>query len=189
MMAGARLPDDHTWPPDDASLMETTASGDPDLVTRSPVAVVPTPGDYLGPYVVEGTLGAGAMGVVYRAVDPDRGDQVAVKLLHRWHTNREGGEDDVLRDERHRGFGAAVLRQLRARGTGPRRVRPRGPAAWWRHGCRADRTCDHADMPGEGVGPKNWPWQGPLARLTRPGISRIVRGDMPLQEAGGRCRA
>ena len=74
-------------------------SGDPDMVTRSPVAVVPTPGDYLGPYVVEGTLGAGAMGVVYRAVDPDRGDRVAVKLLHRWHTNPEGGEDDWLLNE------------------------------------------------------------------------------------------
>jgi len=100
-MAGARLPDDHTWPPDDVSvsLMETTASGDPDMVTRSPVAVVPTPGDYLGPYVVEGTLGAGAMGVVYRAVDPDRGDRVAVKLLHRWHTNPDGGEDDWLLNE------------------------------------------------------------------------------------------
>jgi serine/threonine protein kinase len=97
-MAGARLPHDHTWPPDEASLTET-ASGDPDLVTRPPVTVVPMPGDYLGPYVVEGTLGAGAMGVVYRAVDPDRGDRVAVKLLHRWHTNPESGEDDWLLSE------------------------------------------------------------------------------------------
>lgn len=79
--------------------METTASGDLDMVTRSPVAVVPTPGDYLGPYVVEGTLGAGSMGVVYRAADPDRGDRVAVKLLHRWHTNPEGGDDDWLLNE------------------------------------------------------------------------------------------
>jgi serine/threonine protein kinase len=79
--------------------METTMSGDPDQVTRPAVALVPTPGDYLGPYVVEGTLGAGAMGVVYRAVDPDRGDRVAVKLLHRWHTNPDGGEDEWLLNE------------------------------------------------------------------------------------------
>jgi serine/threonine protein kinase len=98
-MAGARLPDDHTWPPENGSLMETTASGDLELVNRSPVAVVPVPGDYLGPYVVEGNLGAGAMGVVYRAVDPDRGERVAVKLLHRWHTNPEGGEDEWLLNE------------------------------------------------------------------------------------------
>ena len=97
-MAGARLPHDRTWPPDDASLTET-ASGDPDLVTRPPVTVVPTPGDLLGPYVVEGTLGAGAMGVVYRAFDPERGQRVAVKLLHRWHTNPESGEDDWLLNE------------------------------------------------------------------------------------------
>jgi eukaryotic-like serine/threonine-protein kinase len=98
-MAGARLPDDHTWPPDDASMMETTASGDPGIVTRSPVAIVPMPGDQVGPYLVEGTLGAGAMGVVYRAVDPDSGERVAVKLLHRWRTDPESGEDDWLINE------------------------------------------------------------------------------------------
>jgi eukaryotic-like serine/threonine-protein kinase len=99
-MAGARLPDDRTWPPDGiSSSLTETASGDPSLVTRAAVAVVPKPGDNLGPYVVEGKLGAGAMGVVYRAIDPDRGTSVAVKLLHRWHTNPDGGEDDWLLNE------------------------------------------------------------------------------------------
>ncbi len=74
-------------------------SGDPDHVTRAAVAVVPAPGDHLGPYVVEGTLGAGAMGVVYRALDPERGDRVAVKLLHRWRAETERGEDDWLLNE------------------------------------------------------------------------------------------
>ena len=100
-MPGAQLPKDHSWPPDDASLMETTASGDPDLVSRTQIVAVPEPGDRLGPYIVEGTLGAGAMGVVYRAVDPDRQEQVAVKLIHRWRTDPHGesAEEDWLRHE------------------------------------------------------------------------------------------
>ncbi len=79
--------------------METTASGDDVVVSRSSVALVPTPGDYLGPYLVEGTLGAGAMGVVYRAIDPERGDRVAVKLLHRWHVSPGGVDEDWLLNE------------------------------------------------------------------------------------------
>ncbi len=69
-------------------------SGDPNVVNRSQIAAVPEPGDRLGPYIVQGTLGAGAMGVVYRAIDPDRREKVAVKLLHRWRTDPEGGADE-----------------------------------------------------------------------------------------------
>ncbi len=75
--------------------------GDPNAVNRSQIAAVPEPGDRLGPYIVQGTLGAGAMGVVYRAIEPDRQEKVAVKLLHRWRTDPEGGsvEDEWLQNE------------------------------------------------------------------------------------------
>jgi len=104
-MAGVRLTEDPTWPPVDADLMETTAAGDPDLVAgmvnRAPVVALPEPGDYLGPYIVQGTLGAGAMGIVYRAFDPSRHEHVAVKLLHRWRSDPDDDsrEDRWLRNE------------------------------------------------------------------------------------------
>src|SRR5262245_18265829 len=47
----------------------------------------PTPGEppdgpaRVGRYQIRGTLGAGAMGVVYRAHDPDLGRDVAIKLV------------------------------------------------------------------------------------------------------------
>ncbi|MEM7153346.1 MAG: serine/threonine-protein kinase [Myxococcota bacterium] len=81
-MAGVQLPNDNDWSDDDVALMETTAAGDSTSVGRVPMVALPEQGDYLGPYVVEGTLGAGAMGVVYRAVDPGRRESVAIKLLH-----------------------------------------------------------------------------------------------------------
>ena len=39
-------------------------------------------GEHVGPYRVERTIGAGAMGVVYAAADPVTGRRVAVKLMH-----------------------------------------------------------------------------------------------------------
>lgn len=101
-MAGARLPDDYDWPQDDddVALMETTAAGDPDFVGRRAMLALPEPGEHIGPYIVEGTLGAGAMGVVYRALDPGQHESVAVKLLHRWRTDSTGSSpDDWLRSE------------------------------------------------------------------------------------------
>ncbi len=81
-------------------MMETTAAGESG-VHRPAVVALPEIGDSLGPYVVEGTLGAGAMGIVYRARDPDRHDPVAVKLLHRWRSDPDGtpAEDAWLRNE------------------------------------------------------------------------------------------
>src|SRR5262245_55160803 len=39
------------------------------------------PGDSLGPYQIESAIGAGAMGEVYRALDPKLNRRVAIKVL------------------------------------------------------------------------------------------------------------
>ena len=45
----------------------------------------PTPGTILGAYRVEGTLGAGSMGEVYRGVDTGLNRRVAIKILSEKH--------------------------------------------------------------------------------------------------------
>jgi len=45
------------------------------------------PGDHLGPYEIQASIGAGAMGEVYRARDPRLGRDVAIKVLPGSHTN------------------------------------------------------------------------------------------------------
>jgi serine/threonine protein kinase len=39
------------------------------------------PGERLGPYELQGSLGLGGMGAVYRAFDPRLGREVAIKVL------------------------------------------------------------------------------------------------------------
>lgn len=58
---------------------DTTDVGDD--VPSGPVPGPHDPGDAIGPYIVEAPIGAGAMGIVYRARDPRQGRQVALKLL------------------------------------------------------------------------------------------------------------
>src|SRR4051812_8305983 len=47
----------------------------------NPVGNDPVIGKRFGSYVVEALIGAGGMGAVYRAVQPEIGKQVAIKLL------------------------------------------------------------------------------------------------------------
>ncbi|MGB1015260.1 MAG: serine/threonine-protein kinase, partial [Nannocystaceae bacterium] len=48
-----------------------------------------TSGDVVGRYVVLSTLGAGAMGVVYAAYDPELDRKVAIKLVRPEHTRKD----------------------------------------------------------------------------------------------------
>ena len=57
-------------------------------------AALPTPGVHVGRYTVIEPLGAGAMGAVFLASDPELGRRVAIKLL-----SSRGRDDHRLLDE------------------------------------------------------------------------------------------
>jgi len=64
----------------------------------------PTPGERIGPYRLVRYLGAGAMGLVYEAVDDEFGDRVAIKTLSRldpWRLFRLKQEFRTLAGIRH----------------------------------------------------------------------------------------
>lgn len=65
-----------------------TAGGGPSSSTRRGADEI-APGTRVGRFVVESQIGAGAMGVVYRARDPELGRDVALKVLA---TDDEGGQ-------------------------------------------------------------------------------------------------
>ena len=62
--------------------METTDVGDEPSSPQRIRRAMRMPGDFIGQWRVERTLGAGAMGVVYAARDPDTGRRAAIKVLH-----------------------------------------------------------------------------------------------------------
>src|SRR5262245_24213652 len=54
------------------------------------------PGARVGPYVIEGPLGAGGMGEVYRAADTRLGRSVALKVIRRIDVPEASGEDSAI---------------------------------------------------------------------------------------------
>ncbi len=83
---------------EDAALDATVASApgaDAQSISASGITV-PVIGDHLGRYIVEDSLGAGGMGVVYRGFDPDLQRPVALKLLSpRAGVSSAGGSDSA----------------------------------------------------------------------------------------------
>src|ERR1700676_836705 len=58
------------------------------LTNLDATATVITPGTQLGPYKIEGPLGAGGMGEVFRAVDTRLGRPVAIKTSQQQFSDR-----------------------------------------------------------------------------------------------------
>jgi len=90
-LGAARYPGPHMGSGDEPTM---TAAG------PASAGAAPTPGDTVGRYVLDRVLGAGGMGVVYAAHDPDLERAVALKLL------RAGRDDAQAR--------ARLLREARA---------------------------------------------------------------------------
>ena len=74
-------------------------SGDTSTFARSDESPLP-PGARLGPYRIEGLVGAGGMGEVYRALDPRLGRVVALKLLPRQLAADPLRRDRLLKEAR-----------------------------------------------------------------------------------------
>lgn len=82
-------------------------------------------GERLGPFLIESKLGAGAMGVVYKAIHEPSGTPVAIKVIIAEHADKPTAgdrfrrESDILKQFRHPnivrhvGFGTSEKRNLR----------------------------------------------------------------------------
>ncbi len=68
-----------------------------DGAPKSPTAV----GTRLGPYKLEGSIGAGGMGIVYRAVDTRLGRSVAIKIADDFYSERFQAEAEAISTLNH----------------------------------------------------------------------------------------
>jgi eukaryotic-like serine/threonine-protein kinase len=94
--------------PGQTSVGEVTIAGDREPSSSSPsggergARTVLEPGDSVGRYVVLTKLGAGGMGVVYAAYDPELDRKIALKVLRSdprtWATNSSDGHLRLLRE-------------------------------------------------------------------------------------------
>lgn len=86
-----------------AEITRTLATQDPAAIHTAPLAPAPEPaslprGAMLGRYVVLDELGAGGMGVVYAAYDPELGRKVAIKVLQSHLSATQDGRLRLLRE-------------------------------------------------------------------------------------------
>jgi tetratricopeptide (TPR) repeat protein len=85
--------------PEDGELLDRTLRRDTELLDSTLTAF--TPKAQLGPYRIEGKLGEGGMGEVFRAVDTRLGRAVAVKTTHERFTARFGREARAIASLNH----------------------------------------------------------------------------------------
>jgi tetratricopeptide (TPR) repeat protein len=77
--------------------LDGDATGDEPARARGSGRVEPARGDTIGRYVVLGRVGAGGMGVVYAAYDPELDRKIALKILHTSQAG-SGGSVRLLRE-------------------------------------------------------------------------------------------